>query len=375
MDLSISNVINVSVSAAGKGAGEYNTSNVALFTRDTPGGGFGSLGYGIYLGPEQVGVDFGTSSETYKMAVAVFSQQPNILANNGYLVIIPYLTSETLAAAIARTEDLVQYFGVMTMEITTQTHMLAAAAVIQALNKIAFFVSRTSADIASGGMLDLLDTGSFTQSRGLFYGGADDSSALVMMASYVGRALSTNFSGSLTTQTMHLKDLVGVQPDPTLTQTLLNEAQLAGVDVYCSIQGVPKVYTSGANTFFDDVYNLLWFVGALKIAGFNILAQTSTKIAQTEDGVSALKGGYRAVCEQAVTNQFLAPGTWTSPNSFGNLADFLANISQRGYYIYSQPVSQQSPTDRAARKAPLIQIAAKYAGAIHSSTVIVNINK
>lgn len=481
-DLALTNVVSISVSQSGTGIGQYNTSNLALFSREAFGTGFGALGYKIYLSPTQVGVDFGTSSSTFAMANAVFSQQPNILANVGYLVVIPFLATaqtavqsittlspallppasgavtlnyaggnsgalaynasnaaiqsairliatlgtvvvvgtfatglsitlsgivgaaplftfsantladaataaitpvaatttigslaETLDSAINRTQGLVQYFGIMSAEVQIQTVMLAAAAVIQPLNKIGFFASYTAADVSPGGMLDLLRSGSFSQSRGLFYGDVLATS-LVMMASYVGRAISTNFQGSKTTQSMHLKNLIGVQPDPSMTQTLLNQCLAAGADVYCSIQGVPKVFCSGANTFFDNVYNLQWFIGSLQVAGFNQLAQTSTKIAQTEDGLTTLKSAYANVCEQALTNQFAAPGAWNNPTTFGVQADLFANISQRGYYIYSSPVSQQAASVRATRAAPLIQIALKYAGAIHSGSVIVNVN-
>ena len=375
MDLSISNIINVSVSEVGAGIGNYNTSNLALFTDETAGGTFPAAGYALYLSPDQVAIDFGSSSKAYKMALAVFSQTPNILANSGYLVIFTLLSLETLDAALVRTKGLVQYFGAMSAEVETQAHLLAAAAILQADNKLGFFGSRTSADIDTGGKLDLLRSGSFTHSRGLYYGAAADIDLLVEQASYAGRALSTNFEGSNTTQTMHMKDLNGVQPDPTMTETLLAKAKAAGADIYASFQGVAKVFTSGANQFFDDVYNQLWFVGALKVAGFNLLAKLSTKLPQTEDGITSLKGAYRQVCEQAVANQYAAPGTWTSPTTFGNQADFLANIEQRGYYIYSVPVAQQSAASREARQAPFIQIAIKLAGAVHSSDAIVNINK
>lgn len=472
--ISLTNVINISVSQAQAGIGDYNTSNIALFTDDAYDSvGFGSLGYKIYLDVQEVGQDFGTSSQTYAMAVAMFSQKPNLLAGNGYLVIIPFVTAvqhyalsgipasgsftlaytqgttaaiqwndvasaiqtkiqavpglgeavvtgslasqslniafkgvygpealptaggaglltagssaitvtpttttagETFTAAITRTQGLVQYFGLMANLIMAQTDMLAAAATVQTLNKIAFFVSNDSASIAPGGLLDMLRSGSLTQSRGLFYGSAAASDALAMMAAYAGRALSTNFSGSNTTQTMHLKDLSGIQPDPSMTQTLLNEALAAGADVYVSLQGVPKVFISGANQFFDQVYNVQWFVGALQVAGFNYLAQSSTKVPQTESGIDGLKDAYRQVCEQAVTCQYSAPGVWNSSTTFGNQSDFLQNIAQRGYYIFSQPIGQQSQTARAARQAPLVQIALKEAGAIQSSSVIVYVN-
>lgn len=463
MQLPLTNVINISVSAAQTGVGQYNTSNIGLFSREAYAPAtFGSLGYKIYLDPSEVATDFGTSSNTYAMALGIFSQQPNILAGGGYLVIIPYDLSvqalsfavtpttgaytlkyngnstasiaynaiasvvqsdlqavmglssvtvtgsytagfvitmtgvttpilpitvgtnttlqtiilgstETLDVAIARTENLVQYFGVMSAEVQIQSVMLAVAAVIQTLNKIAFFVSNQVADFQPGGMLDLLRSGTFTQSRGLFYGGTIPQ-ALVMMASYAAVGLSVNFNGSNTTITMHLKDLSGVQPDPVMTQTYLTQCQTAGVDVYISLQGAAKVFTSGSNQFFDNVYNLQWFVGSLQVAGFNYLAQTNTKIPQTENGMTGLKNAYRQVCEQAVTNQYSAPGNWTSPTTFGNQADLLLNVAQRGYYIYSLPVAQQLPSVRATRAAPLVQIALQAAGAIHSSSVIVNVN-
>jgi len=477
--ISISNVINISVLQPGAGLGEYNTSNLALFTDEVAALSFGLSGYKLYLSPDDVATDFGTSSNTYKMAVAVFSQKPNILAGGGYLVVVQL--DGTLAETILSTKDVIQYFGVMTAAIVSDADMLAAAALIQTLNKIALFVSNDSASVESGGLLDKLRTGGYTQSRGLFYGSqaiietqsltfssvptagsytlgynGDDtgslayttdaagiqtifrtfvglssvvvsgtyangftfyfagvdgpafpitivsntltnsasqnvvitqkvitpgvssatavSEALQMMAAYASRGLSVDFNGSNTTLTMHLKDLATIQPDPSMNQTLLNKCELAGADVYISIQGVSKVFCSGANSFFDDVYNLQWLVGALQVAGFNALAQVGTKVPQTENGMSILKGAYRQVCEQAVTNQYSAPGSWTSTTFFGNQADLIANVAQRGYYIFSAPVAQQNPVNRAARQAPLVQIAIKAAGAIHSSNVIVSVN-
>lgn len=371
--LPLSLVVDISVSSSPTGVNAYNTSNLALFSADTPDPVFDS-GYKIYFDAADVGTDFGTDSQTYAMALAVFSQSPNILAPGGYLVVIPYVVSETLAVAIARTENLVQYFGVMSSQIESQADMLAAAAVIQSLNKIAFFVQNLATSVQTAGSLDLLRSGDFTHSRGLLYVTSTLADALNMQAAYAGRALSTIFSGSNTTQTMNLKQLAGIQPDPGMTPTIWNNAQTAGADTYVNFQGFPAVSSSGANEFFDSVYNLQWFVGALQIAGFNYLAAASTKIPQTETGMDGLKGAYRSVCTQSVVNQYVAPGSWTSPTTFGVQADLLANVAQFGYYIYSSPISQQLQADRVARIAPLVQIAVKLAGAIHKSTVVVNVN-
>lgn len=371
----LSNVINISVSQTPTGVNAYNTSNIGLFTHEEPDDAFAD-GYKIYLEPTEVGVDFGTSSVTYDMAVAMFSQQPNMLLPSGYLVIMPLAGggSETLDDAIIRMNTIVQFFGVMSTQVETQSDMLAAAATLQALNKMGFFVQTASGSVSPGGSLDLLRSGGFTHSRGLFYSDNTDNAALKYQAAYAARGLSTVFTGSNTTQDIHLKQLATIQPDPDITQTLLTNAKAAGADVYVSVQGFSAVLASGENSFFDQIYNLLWLTGAMQVAGFNFLASANTKVPQTEIGMDALKGAYRAVCQQAVANQYVAPGSWNSALSFGNQADLIRNIQEFGYYIYSTPIAFQSQADRAERKSPVIQIALKEAGSINSSTIIVNVN-
>ena len=111
--LPLSTVLNVSLSQTPTGISEYNTSNLALFSSDPYAMSFGSLGYKIYFEPTSVGVDFGTASSTYNQAVAIFSQQPNILNNNGYLVIIPFVEAQQTIAfsGVAASGAFTLYFG------------------------------------------------------------------------------------------------------------------------------------------------------------------------------------------------------------------------------------------------------------------------
>jgi hypothetical protein len=294
----------------------------------------------------------------------------------GYLVIIPFEASETLAAALVRTANLVQYFGVMSTQIESQVDMLAAAAVIQAGNLIGFFAQYNPASVVTGGSLDLLRSGDLTQSRGLFY---DDSSsgginALLYQAAYASRALSTVFSGSNTTQSMQLKQLATIQPDQNITPTIEVEAQAAGADTYLSFAGFSACDTSGANDFFDNQYNLAWFKAALQVAYFNYLASATTKVPQTEAGMDGIKNVLRLVCLQGVNNGYLAPGSWNSAVTFGNPVLLIANIANFGFYIYSTPIAQQSQVNRAARAAPLVQIAVKLAGGINTGSIVVYVN-
>lgn len=471
-EISIGNVFEVSVAAPGVGAGVMNTSNLAIFTRESFAPSFGTDGYKLYVDPSEVSKDFGTASIVSQMANNVFAQRPNIRGGNGYLAIIPMqekiskisfdkiptggnlvlefngvatsgipfnatqeqiqaavravdpvlyknvvttgtmateilidwigvptevivvggastLTNagpvvitidieqafETPAEALVRGASLVHFFGLLFSFELAQAALLDIAQALAPLRKIGFFLGSSSADNDTGGKLDLLRQNSYVNSRGLLY--IDEvSKGILYCAAYASRALCVDFSGVNTVITMHLKDLAGVIGNDAITQTIIEKAKVSGADVYVKFdRNVSKTFTSGGNDFYDNVYNILAFVDAIQIAGFNVFAQTPTKISQTEGGMDILKGASRKVCQQFVRNGFIAPGEWTSPVTFGPQEDFLDNIRQYGYYIYSAPISQQPVVDREARKAPLQQLAIKYAGAFHSGSIIITINE
>jgi len=90
--------------------------------------------------------------------------------------------------------------------------------------------------------------------------------------------------------------------------------------------------------------------------------------------MDGLKAAYSKTMDRFVKVGAVAPGEWTSSETFGDPETFKNNIRERGYYIFSIPIAQQSATEREAREAPLVQIAVKRAGAIHTSDVIVLVN-
>lgn len=374
--IEISNVISISVSQAPSGLAASNPNNVAVFTPETPILNSLVNSYGIYVSPAAVGTDWGTSSEAYAMASAIFSQSPNILSGGGQLIIFPTNVGETLNTAFTRVKDMIYFNGIVgastLISTLNSTTAKAFADTVQAAgDKMWLYPSNSSGDM-SGIFSTILNASEYATRCLLFQDVALNSR--VFAAAVAGRAFSTNFNASNGTQTMNLKSLATISPDANITQTLYSQAATYGVDIYVSYAGVPAYVSNGANKYFDEVYNLIWFVNALKTAGFNALRQVNYKIPQTEPGMSLLKSAYRQVCEQALSNAYIAPGAWTSAERFGNPDDMLANIAQRGYYIYSAPVNQQSVADRTARKAPLIQIAIKQAGAVQQSSVVVNIN-
>lgn len=280
-------------------------------------------------------------------------------------------SGETIPAAITRTSGLVSYCGVITNLNLEDTAIATIATGIQAMDNLFFAHFCSTADIA--GEITTNATASNSKTRPIIYTPGQAAANLAKSA-YAGRGLSTNFTGSNTSQTMNLKSLSTITPDPGINETLYLAANTAGGDIYVSIQGISCVISSSGNQFFDNPYADLALKFALQTAGFNFLRQTNTKIPQTEQGMNGLKNAYAQVLQQFVTNGSIAPGSWQSPDTFGDPATFLQNILTRGYYIYSQPIISQNQTDRQNRIAPLVQIAIKRAGAIQHSDVIVNIN-
>lgn len=381
LQLPITNFVNITVTQPGAGLLPYAVNNLAIFTQEVPVVTL-TAGYGIYLNAASVATDWGTTSETYQQAAAIFSQSPNILTGGGQLIIVPFLSSSNLTAIMTTADTTLGLFyggalwcgySPLDVEIT------AAAAYCQANRHILFAVSHEAADIVpTTGLFALIKGASQSQARCLYYT-TSALTARVFAAAYASRLFSVDYTGSNTALNMHAKSLANVTPDTGISQTILSYCLTNGIDTYPSFggggQSLGKVFTSGANGgFSDDIQNANWLVFALQVAGFNALAQTSTKLPQTEQGMAALKNAYVQVMNQAVECGYLAPGAWNSPDTFGDPATLIRNVAAAGFYVYSKPVALQSQADRTARRAPVIQIAGKSAGGINSSNLIVNIN-
>lgn len=304
------------------------------------------------------------------------STAPRLNAAGGVAVAGGNAQGETILSAIARTEQVVEYYGFIT-DLQMQDALISPiAASIQAKDKIFIHQFSSTTDLTPAtGICSIVKDANQTHTRCLFYS-VDLESANLMKAAYAGRAFSVNFYGSNTTQTMNLKTLTNVLPDLAVDQTVFDLAEVAGADVYGSINSLACVISNGANDYFDNVYNIIWFKLDLTVNGFNYLKQTNTKIPQNEAGMDGLKGAYTKSAMTGINNLMLSAGlTWNSAETFGNPEDLRRNITDVGYYIYSQPIAQQLQAQREARIAPLVQIAIKLAGAIHSSDVLVVIQR
>jgi hypothetical protein len=284
-----------------------------------------------------------------------------------------YTDIEPLGDAISRMYGLVYFGGVLTTKDMTSAEMIEASDTVQALDCLLILPSSDYLDMEEGGLFaTIIGKGNYKTKCVLYT--LSKEKAYIMAAAYAGRGFATNYSAQNSCITMNLKDLATIEADTGISQTLYNKAKALGVDLYTDIEGLPKVISNSGlvGEYFDQLINRLWFTQTVKVEVFNTLAGTNSKIPQTEAGMNSLKNAVRGVCERAVNNGFLAPGKWNSADKFGNIEDFVRNIADNGYYIYSSPIADQSQTEREARKAPVMQMAGKEAGAIHSADLILS---
>lgn len=279
-------------------------------------------------------------------------------------------TGDKLSDAVVAGLQQVYFGGVLSTQYVDDETLQENAKIIQSNDCTYYEVMPSMKDIAITGKA--IKGAGLSKTRTLAYSLADGK---VAIATYATIAKSVNYQGTNTANTLNLKTLTGVKADTGLNDTYVLSAEENGVDIYGSTGGLSVVYSNDNNGYTDDIENQLWLKKALEVAGFNFLRQTNTKIPQTEAGMAGLRNAYGQVCEQAIRNGVAGAGAWNTAVPFGDPEDFKRNIEERGYYIYSIPVAQQSQTDREARKAPVCNIALKFTSAIHHSDVIVNIER
>lgn len=372
----ISYVVNVNVAEQPAGLAPKQLSTLLILTEDAPVSPLAG-DYIIARSSRTVEQNFGTGKTSTNMAQIIFSQNPNILANSGYVIVAPYKEEETTAAAISRLSSQIYFEGILTTKDLEDEEAGEASAAVEATDDQIFFLpsSDVNALQSSNGLFYKLRSNNQTKCLLYTYGADDDTkkaNAKLFAAAYASRGLSVNYSGSNTCITMNLKDLTGIEADTNITETMLQQCADLGVDCFPSIAGLAKVLSNrGDGLYFDQVANRIWLTSTIQTNVFNVLATTRTKIPQTEQGMNLLKSAIYDTFDQAVTNGMIAPGQWNSSDTFGNLEDFHRNILETGYYIYSTPITEQAQAEREQRKAPLIQCAGKEAGAAHNSDIMI----
>ncbi|KAF1069152.1 MAG: hypothetical protein GAK45_01173 [Pseudomonas citronellolis] len=286
------------------------------------------------------------------------------------------VAAETLLSCVAEMANRsADWYGLQVADPTAaEADLLAVAAFIEGASPSRIFGLTTQQSLA-------LDSTSTTDLAAKLEAAGYDrtfsqysSSSPYASASLFGRAFTVDFQGNNTTITLKFKQEPGVTAESlNATQAAALKAKKCNVFVnYSNDTAIIQEGVMASGAFFDEIHGLDWLQNDLQTAVYNLLYTSTTKIPQTDQGINRIVTALNDRCAQAVTNGLLAPGEWTGPE-FGALKS--GQYLSSGYYVYAPPVADQSQADREARKAPVIQIAAKLAGAVHFVNVIVNVNR
>lgn len=189
-----------------------------------------------------------------------------------------------------------------------------------------------------------------------------------------GRAFTVNFNAMNSTMTLKFKQMPGVVAE-YLTASQAMALEHKNYNVFVHYDNDTSIIEQGVMAngyFFDEVHGLDWLANATQTNVWNVLYQATTKIPQTDPGITRLVAACNSTMEAGVNNGLIAPGVWNGP-PIGVLDT--GQALTRGYYTYAPRVATQVQSDREKRKAPPIQITVKLAGAVHFADVIIQVNR
>ncbi|HDY8853735.1 TPA: DUF3383 domain-containing protein [Klebsiella pneumoniae] len=332
-----------------------------------------------YSAIEDIGDDFGVDSPEYEAATIFFSQSPKPT-----LVYIGRWAKtlaegeagavETLLQAVNACLQYTNWYGLAIADSAAlvEADVISVAAAIEA-SSLSRILAVTTADV------NVLVAGN-TDNIGYKLKAAGyartfwqySSSSKYAAISAFGRAFTVNFTGSNTTITLKFKT------EPGITYETLTTAQAAAIDaingnVYVYYANDTAIIQQGVmanGDFFDERHGLDWLQNYVQTNLYNLLYTSTTKIPQTDAGVTRLMTNVEASLDQAVNNGLIAPGVWNG-GPIGQIES--GDTLTKGYYVYADAVANQAQSDREARKSPVIQAAIKMAGAIHYGDVQINV--
>lgn len=375
--LPVSNVVNVDIimspsAATGRNFGSLlilGTSTVIPITERVR----------LYSSLADIGNDFGVSSQEYLAATPFFGQSPKptqVYVGRWAKTLATGETGDTETAlqAVNAALGYTNWYGLelADSDAIADADILAVAGAIESSTVSRVFgvttaepdalVSTATDDIAAK-----LKAANYSRTFVQY-----STSSKYASASLFGRAFTVDFTGNNTAITLKFKQ------EPGITYETLTTSQAAALDskncnVYVYYANDTAIIQQGVmanGDFFDERHGLDWLQDYIQTNLFNLLYTSTTKIPQTEAGVTRLITNVEQSLEQAANNGLVAPGVWNG-GDLGQLST--GDTLTKGYYVYATPLTQQSQADREKRKSPLIQCAIKLAGAIHYADVQVNV--
>lgn len=375
--LPVSNVVNVDVILSPTAATGRNFGSLLILGTSTviPV----SERVRLYSSSEDIGTDFGVDSPEYEAALVFFSQSPTptqvyIGRWAKTLASAESGSTETMLQAVNAALQFTNWYGLAIADDVAlpDADILTVAAAIQG-SSLSRILAVSTADSK---VLDAADTSNIgyklkAGSYGRTFWQYSSSSNYAAISAF-GRAFTVNFTGSNTTITLKFKQ------EPGITYETLTSPQAAAIDAingnvfvyYANDTAILQQGVMANGDFFDERHGLDWLQNYVQTNYFNLLYTSLTKIPQTDAGGTRLLANVEQSMDQAVNNGLIAPGVWNG-GPIGELAS--GDTLAKGYYAYITPMADQAQADREKRKAPLIQIACKLAGAIHYGDVQINV--
>ncbi|WP_380183577.1 DUF3383 family protein [Kalamiella sp. sgz302252] len=335
----------------------------------------------LYSSAADIGADFGLDSAEYQAAAVWFAQspQPQQLYIGRWaktLATGEEGKTETLAEAVNAALEYASWYGLAVAttadDVLNDDEIIAAAAAIESAGQSRVFAV-TTGDDAVLDATSTTDLAARLKAAGYARTFVQYSTHSRFAAiSAFARAFTVDFNGSNTTLTLKFKT------EPGVTYETLSASQAAALEskranVYVLFANDSAILQQGVMTngdFFDERHGLDWLQNYVQTNLYNLLYTSASKIPQTEAGITRLMTNVEASMDQAVTNGLVAPGIWNG-SDIGQLG--AGDTLTKGYYVYAQPLALQSQADREARKAPVIQVACKLAGAVHYADVQINV--
>ncbi|MBV4367918.1 DUF3383 family protein [Erwinia phyllosphaerae] len=335
----------------------------------------------LYTSAADIGTDFGLDSAEYQAASLYFSQspQPQQLYIGRWAKTLASGEegkTETLAEAVNAALEYASWYGLAVAtaadDVVSDEDILAVAAAIEAAGQSRVFAVTTASE-ATLSATSTTDLAARLKAAGYARTFVQYSTHSRFAAvSAFARAFTVNFSGSNTTLTLKFKTEPGVTYETlSASQAAVLESKRANAYVlFANDSAILQQGVMANGDFFDERHGLDWLQNYVQTNLYNLLYTSTSKIPQTEAGITRLLSNVEASMDQAVTNGLIAPGVWNG-GAIGQLA--AGDTLTKGYYAYAQPLALQAQADREARKAPLIQVACKLAGAVHYADVQINV--
>jgi hypothetical protein len=280
-------------------------------------------------------------------------------------------TGETALQAIqaCRTKNSEWYTVYSTSAATNDQNGIAAWAEAAIPESLYILQSADSAVLnnTNGNLFATLETAEYSRTMGFY------STVPHAVASIMGYAMGQTSDATRSAYTLAYKQMPGVTPEDLTTQQVIN-IQTNNGNVYINRANFYDGFERGTmfnGGWFDEIIYLDKLVNEMRLNVADLLFQVS-KVPQTEEGVNQLMAVIERACQKFVRLGFIAPGIWNGQNI---LALTQGDTLSAGYLVQSDPIDEQSPADRDARKSPNIYVAAKLAGAIQSVFIRIQANR